>query len=968
MLDSSNELVFADDTFIFADEDSYSEKENGKWKLLIVDDEHEVHNVTKMVLNKLEFEGRKLEFLSAFSGAEARTLMRKHPDIAIILLDVVMEEDDVGLKTVKYIREELGNKLVRIILRTGQPGQAPEEKVVLDYDINDYKEKTELTSQKLYTTILSSLRAYRDLNIIDTSRKGLRGIVDSFSAMFFEQPLKDFAGKVLAQLASIIELNSFECINSSSFAAVKKNNEFFILSATGIYQKDEGRKIQEAVPGDILSFLYSAYAKKHIVYHDKYLAIYLKGMTGSESLLFFEGCSFLDDMTMDLIEVFCSNVSAVSEAIISSNKYEAERQQRQLSEKLRELNMDLTSTLNVDEIMSKLLESISQVIKFDRGLAVLAEESGYKLVTVKENGRFSIVNHSLKPFELKILAGMEERKLYSIPDINNKPEGTNMSFQSYLVVPIVYQDDLFGAILMESFKSDAFTSKDEDVAFTFAGQAGLAIENASLFCEIINRNADIRNLLDNAGQGFLTFGESLSIDGEYSAECVNIFGKEIKGEKFAELIYSDKEQQKYLEIMIRKVLSINSGDIRDIYLPLLPNEIRVNERYIDVKYKILEGNAENFRTFMVILTDVSERKFLENKIEKERNLLKMVVKAVTDYEDMTKCVRDYEEFCMYGMGEIILGKGTAESTIFEVIRKVHTFKGSFSQLDMINIVSKLHEFETLLSEWKKCEDAVIIENLRSKIDSDEMLSWIKSDLDVLRDILGEDYLNHQKVIFVDQAKLLEIEKKVESILPAAGRELLLKDLKHLRFRPFKELLKQYPGYVGKIALHLDKQLNPLVIKGGDFPVNMEKYESFTRSLVHVFRNAVVHGIESADIRASKGKSESANITCSVNLIDNCIAITITDDGCGIDTEKIRIAAVEQGVLDEHAACALSEEKALNLVFEEYFTTRTEADHYSGRGVGLAAVMSEVNSISGTIEVESSKGSGTCFRFLLPYRE
>jgi len=118
----------------------------GLWKVLIVDDEEEVHHVTKLVLSDFIFNNRKLEFLSAYSEAEARNLLNRHNDVAVVLLDVVMERDDSGLKLVRYIREELKNHLVRIILRTGQPGRAPESNVILEYDINDYKEKTELTA------------------------------------------------------------------------------------------------------------------------------------------------------------------------------------------------------------------------------------------------------------------------------------------------------------------------------------------------------------------------------------------------------------------------------------------------------------------------------------------------------------------------------------------------------------------------------------------------------------------------------------------------------------------------------------------------------------------------------------------------------------------------------------------------------------------------------------------------------
>jgi CheY-like chemotaxis protein len=143
------------------------------WKLLIVDDEEEVHSITRMVLEGFEFEGRGLEFLSAYSAEEGRRMFQEHPDIAVVLLDVVMETPLAGLELARYVRDELDNILVRIILRTGQPGQAPERQVITDYDVNDYKSKSELTAQKLFTSVTTAIRSYRDLRAINRSRQGL---------------------------------------------------------------------------------------------------------------------------------------------------------------------------------------------------------------------------------------------------------------------------------------------------------------------------------------------------------------------------------------------------------------------------------------------------------------------------------------------------------------------------------------------------------------------------------------------------------------------------------------------------------------------------------------------------------------------------------------------------------------------------------------------------------------------------
>lgn len=164
------------DDFLFAEDQErvyknvkmqMPDSSEANWKILIVDDEEDVHDVTCMALRRLAFEGRGVECISAYSAAEAKELLNAHPEVAVILLDVVMEDENAGLCLVQYIRKELQNTMVRIILRTGHPGQAPEESVTIECEINDYREKTELTSQSLRTAVVTALRSYRDLATID---------------------------------------------------------------------------------------------------------------------------------------------------------------------------------------------------------------------------------------------------------------------------------------------------------------------------------------------------------------------------------------------------------------------------------------------------------------------------------------------------------------------------------------------------------------------------------------------------------------------------------------------------------------------------------------------------------------------------------------------------------------------------------------------------------------------------------
>ncbi|MGK5092549.1 bacteriohemerythrin [Deltaproteobacteria bacterium TL4] len=190
-----------DDEMRFAPEDPETPIEtHGFWKVLIVDDEAEIHRITRLALRSFRFENKKLEFISAYSGKEARQQLLEHPDTAIVLLDVVMETDNAGLELARLIRGELNNQWARIILRTGQPGQAPEEKVIMEYDINDYRTKTDMTRERLFMTMTTALRSYRDIMTIDAQYKKVQSLLEASERFVPQNFLKILKKKDISEL------------------------------------------------------------------------------------------------------------------------------------------------------------------------------------------------------------------------------------------------------------------------------------------------------------------------------------------------------------------------------------------------------------------------------------------------------------------------------------------------------------------------------------------------------------------------------------------------------------------------------------------------------------------------------------------------------------------------------------------------------------------------------------------------
>ncbi|WDD99673.1 response regulator [Thalassomonas actiniarum] len=210
--------VDIDDTINFADEDDDEAIcSSHPWKVLIVDDEPGVHDVTKLALQDLIFKDRPLEFMHAYSGQEARDILANTQDIALTLLDVVMETLSAGLDTAKYIRNEINNHLIRIVLRTGQPGYAPEKEIIQNYDINDYKNKTELSRDKLCTTIISALRGYEDLLNAETYRLAQAKIIENSKHLLTSGHHDTFIQRLTERLDDLLPLGNIYAQSSPEF-------------------------------------------------------------------------------------------------------------------------------------------------------------------------------------------------------------------------------------------------------------------------------------------------------------------------------------------------------------------------------------------------------------------------------------------------------------------------------------------------------------------------------------------------------------------------------------------------------------------------------------------------------------------------------------------------------------------------------------------------------------------------------
>lgn len=305
---------YDNDELIFLEEDESQTEHTAKlgyWNVLVVDDDEEIHSVTRLALSDLVVNEKKLQFHHAYSGPEALEKIKEMgSSIAIILLDVVMETDDSGLRVAKIMREEFGLLEPRIILRTGQPGYAPEESVIKEYDINDYKTKTELTRSKLVTTIISSLRSYQQILTINQSRLGLEKIITSAANLLEEHSIKGFCEGVVTQISSLIGLDAggVVCARAGSVLDKENDNGVYILGAAGEFAQYINETIESIHDSKIVSYVNKCLKDKKHLFVDKISVLYMNS-SGYEAAVYLEISDEISQVHKQLLEVFLSSIS-----------------------------------------------------------------------------------------------------------------------------------------------------------------------------------------------------------------------------------------------------------------------------------------------------------------------------------------------------------------------------------------------------------------------------------------------------------------------------------------------------------------------------------------------------------------------------------------------------------------------------------------------------------------------------------
>ncbi|MEF3696071.1 transporter substrate-binding domain-containing protein [Desulfolutivibrio sp.] len=477
---------------------------------------------------------------------------------------------------------------------------------------------------------------------------------------------------------------------------------------------------------------------------------------------------------------------------------------------------------------------------------------------------------------------------------------------------------------------------------------------------------ELSALLDNSGQGFLSFGIDCRVQPRFSHECLDMFGRDPSGEPIQSLLFpGDARASGDFARNVGRILAEDDDFRRSLYLSLMPAAVHLGDRDLEVEYRV-SGPGR----LMLILTDVTNARRLESEVEKERGRLANVVAVARDPRDFFQVADAFRDFAS-GCRTPVASAETPQEALRRLYRRVHTFKGLFLLFGCRRVSAALHDLESRLSGLNPAR--ITADALCGVMRLDPVLAELEADLALLRQTLGDDFFKRRDAVCIGEEAARELEGLAEGLaaaLPAPDPRLhaLLERARTLRYVDMRTLLAVPLGTAVQLAERLGKAVTVPPVSGEAVPVDPDLFGPLARRMVHLVRNAVAHGIEPPKERLRAGKPEAGTVAVSVAKKDGLLCVKVSDDGAGIDPMAVRDKAAALGIAGKDELAAMDDGQVVRLVLAQGLSTASgdvEAAGAAGRGVGLAAVLEAAKRLGGDMDIESRPGRGVTFTVRVP---
>ncbi len=498
------------------------------------------------------------------------------------------------------------------------------------------------------------------------------------------------------------------------------------------------------------------------------------------------------------------------------------------------------------------------------------------------------------------------------------------------------------------------------------------VNNVKLIAEVNEKNKlldiarkDIQNLLDNLTQGFFTVNRNGIVQPGFSRAVESLFEISPLGRNITELLRMDEKEAKstidWLTMLFDEIIPY-----KDL-IALAPREFSFNNRYIVLDFQPIRNDRGLIEKLIVIATDRTREKAFEAKARKEEAFIAMILAVVKDRSAFADFVEDARSI-MKQIDTILSGPEN-KINIEECLRLAHTLKGNSGAFYFTDVKEKAHFLESSLSQLKgksqtQATLSVHISEYRSQCK--ELQEAFTHTLLEIKNALGDVEVDASRRTVLENADILRFKETLMR-LPDEYREIKREYIDTFIHGCLHTQIGRFHSIISGIAQRMGKEAR-LVIEAAPVKLHLEPYKPFVQSLIHIFRNALDHGIEPPDEREAEGKPRCGTLTVKIYSADEnqrMLQISIADDGRGIDPENVKKSAIKRGICSESELLGFSLQDIFSLLFRSGFSTKSDVTEWSGRGVGLDAVAFEVTRLGGKISVDSVLQKGTTITIFLP---
>jgi signal transduction histidine kinase len=475
-------------------------------------------------------------------------------------------------------------------------------------------------------------------------------------------------------------------------------------------------------------------------------------------------------------------------------------------------------------------------------------------------------------------------------------------------------------------------------------------------------NEQTSQLLSHVKQAVFSVDTKLKVSGAFSQSCSAVFGGAPTGQAVADLLCPQAPAAAAsLQACLLDALAEPDMRRKALFTSLAPAECQRAGRVLRPDIVPLSQG------FMFVVSDVTDQRALEEDIERQQHRLELLLSALTGGEEFHALLDAFKAFIHQGASAWLKPPDDGlephtELDLAGLYRGLHTFKGTMSHLGFHHLPLAFHAAEEALRDHGQWGPAAKLAALHQVFATD-WAALLEADLAPVHEVLGKGFTKHRLSLALEPQEVEALEGLVQAHLERhPDSSPVLQGLARLNRVHLLTELKGQDRALQRQASQLGKRLQPLRVEGEDLPLYAPQWRPWLSSLVHLFRNAVDHGIEDPDTRAQQGKPEAGTIRCTAVREAGHFTLQIEDDGAGIDEAALREAAARKGLFSaEQAACLGLQD----LLFAEGLSSREQANQWSGRGVGMSAVRLETERLGGQIQVINRPAVGCAISLRMP---